>query len=159
MKPNTLPAVTIRKMDGGFEGIAAFSLKSILKRDLLKDQPATDKKGRLELTVAEPAYLQKLREEFLHAISTWPETVTSEIQILSLPNLASRLQGRLWITLVIRIWSATEQSIKADVYRRFLETGPLLSAFFPEAEFEPVTEPEELNFRVFPSRPEHPAQI
>ena len=159
MKPNTLPAVTIRKMDGGFEGIAAFSLKSILKRDLLKDQPATDKKGRLELTVAEPAYLQKLREEFLHAISTWPETVTSEIQILSLPNLASRLQGRLWITLVIRIWSATEQSIKADVYRRFLETGPLLSAFFPEAEFEPVTEPEELNFRVFPCKPEHAMMV
>ena len=159
MKPNTLPTITIRARDGGFEGIAAFSLKSILKRDLLKDQHAVDKKGRFELTVAEPAYLQKSREEFLHAVSTWPETVTSEIQILSLPNLASRMQGRLWITLVIKIQNKAEQGIKAEVYRRFLETGPLLNAFFPEAEFEPVTEPEELNFRVFPCKPVHALMV
>lgn len=159
MKPHKLPAIIIRENDGGFEGIAAFSLKSILKRDLLQEQPAADKKGRYEMSVVAPANLQKLREEFLHAISAWPENVTSEIQILSLPNLASRLQGRLWITLVIRIWSAAEQSIKADIYRRFLETGPLLSAFFPEAEFEPVTEPEELNFRVFPCKPLHALMV
>ena len=159
MKPNTLPAIIIREADGGFEGIAAFSLKSILKRDLLQDQNASDNKGRLDLKIAEPAYLQKCREEFLHAISAWPENVTSEIQILSLPNLASRLQGRLWISLFIRIWSAAEQSIKADIYRRCLEAGPLLSAFFPEAEFEPVTEQKELNFRVFPCKPEHALMV
>ena len=163
MKPTTgriqdsplLPAIIIREADGGFEGIAAYSLKSILKRDLLKDQPAADNKGKFELTFAEPAYLQKCREEFLHAVSAWPETVTNEIQILSLPNLASRMQGKLWITLVIRVWGAVEQSIKAEVYRRFLEIGPLLNAFFPEAEFESVTELKELNFRVFPFKPLH----
>lgn len=155
MKPESLPAIILKKTCGGFEGIAAFSLKSILKRDLLKDLPAANKNGRFELSVAEPAYLQKCREEFLHAISTWPETVTSEIQIMSVPNLASRLQGRLWITLVIRIASAAEKTIKAEVYRRFLETGPLLNAFFPEAEFEPVLEEEELNFRVSPYKPIH----
>ena len=159
MQSHTLPAITIRETDGGFEGIAAFSMKSILKRDLLKDQPAADNKGKYELTIDEPACLQKFREEFLHAISAWPESVTSEIQILSLPNLANRLQGRLWITLVIKIWNSTEQNIMADVYRRCLETGPLLSAFFPEAEFEPVTEPEELNFRVFPCKPIHALMV
>jgi len=159
MNPHNLPAIKLREMDGGFEGIAAFSLKSILKRDLLKDQPAADKKGRFDLMVAEPAYLQKCREEFLHAVSTWPQNVTSEMQILSLPNLASRMQGRLWITIVIKILSIAELSIKAEVYRRFLETGPLLSAFFPEAEFEPVTEPEELNFRVFPCKPIHALMV
>jgi GTPase SAR1 family protein len=159
MKPNTLPATIIREADGGFEGIAAFSLKSILKRDLLQDQQAADNKGRFEMKIAEPAYLQKCREEFLHAVSAWPETVTCEIQILSLPNLASRLQGRLWITFVIKIWSSAEQSIKADIYRHFLETGPLLRAFYPEAEFEPITEQEELNFRVFPCKPEHALMV
>jgi len=159
MKHQNLPSIIIREADGGFEGIAAFRLKTILKRDLLQDQRTADNKGKFELIMAEPAYLQKCREEFLHALSAWPETVTSEIQILSLPNLANRLQGRLWITLVIRIWNATEQNIKSDVYRRYLETGPLLSAFFPEAEFEPVTEPEELNFRVFPCKPEHAMMV
>lgn len=129
MKPHNLPAVMIRETDGGFEGIAAFSLKSILKRDLLQDQPAADIRGRYELSVVASANLQKLREKFLHTISAWPETVTSEIQILSLPNLANRLQGRLWITMVIRIWNASGKSIKADVYRRFLETAPLSAHF------------------------------
>ena len=159
MKPHLLPAVTIRETDGGFEGVAAFSLKSILKRDLLQEQHTADNKGRFELTIAAPAYLQKCREEFLHALSAWPENVSSEIQIFSLPNLGNRLQGRLWITLVIRIWGSVVQGIKADIYRRCLEIGPLLSAFFPEAEFEPVTEPEELNFRIIPCKFEHALMI
>jgi len=158
MKP-ILPAIIITASDSDVEGIAAFSMKSILKQDLMNNQLAVGKNGNVKLLFGEPAYHQRCREEFLHAISTWPQNVTCEIQFLSLPNLASRLKGKLWITFVIRIKGVSEQIVKADVFRRFIEISPLLSVFFPEAEFEPITESEELKFRIFACQFNHALMV
>ena len=110
MSKNTFPAVITQMLTSGGEAEAVFglALKSMLKGDLFFDNNATDSSDDNSAISVHQQKMTMLREGLLHAISAWPETLTLELLITSLPNLQFNAQGRVLITIVLRIRAKTE---------------------------------------------------
>lgn len=149
------PKILVSKTDKGFEGLAALKLKSILKGDLLLDQRALREEKLSHFNPLDPRVQHQAREAFLHALSSWPETLSLELHLTTLPDLVYRPQGRILITLFLRAVACSEEGVKEEIISRFLTLMPVLGAHILEAEFIPVTDGEELEQRMAPFNPTH----
>ncbi len=145
------PEVLVSGSAQYFEGIGGLSLKSILKGDLIDDKSScTGKKNHLD-----PVVQQKMREDFVHAISSWPSNITLELHLTALPDLLYRPKGNLWVTIFIRSLAPSKEKAKEDIISRYISLMPILNAFFPEIEFEPIVDGNELKQRIAPFKPTH----
>jgi hypothetical protein len=138
------PVVVTQKKVGDTEAILGIALKSILKGDLFFEKNSnSDNLQKITM----------LREGLLQAISSWPETLTLELLITSLPNLQFNAQGRVLITLVMRVRAKTELKARQEAIAKFLALRALLMSHVTEAEFVPISHRDELQFHLTPFKP------
>jgi hypothetical protein len=153
MSKNIFPAVITQKAAGGAEAVFGLALKSILKGDLFFDNNATDSSDDKSVISANQQKMTMLREGLLQAISAWPETITLELLITSLPNLQFNAQGRMLITIVLRVREKTELRARHEAIGKYLALRSLLMSMVTEAEFAPIINLEELKFHLAPFKP------
>ena len=153
------PKILVSETDEGFEGLAALKLKSILKGDLLLNQHTLREEKIPHYNRLDPKFQHPAREAFLHALSSWPQSLSLELHLTTLPDLVCRPQGRILITLFLRAVASTEEEVKEEIVSRFLTLMPVLGAHILEAEFIPVTDGEELAQRIKPFKPTHALSI
>jgi len=144
------PAVSIVKTDPGFEALACIKLVSILKGDLLCAKDSGARGYDSPLNPLNPACLQKNREELLRALASWDDSITLELDLTAVPNIAKRTESRLLLSIFLRCRANSEEPAREEVYRRYLSLLPLLASHMPEAEFAAVTDEQELNLRLAP---------
>ena len=136
-----------------FEGSCGVALSSILKGDLLSDAAERSVDKELRINPADPKKLQQARESFLRAISCWPCSTILELHFSAQPDLIHRARGRVYITMLIRTSAYSEEAVKEELVSRYLSLMPLLSAYFGEAEFRPITDGAAFRDRVCPFTP------
>ena len=150
MAQKYFPEIIVNKKGKDFEGTACLKLKSILKGNLLTWQSDASDDTSVQSTSLGPKKLHMARETLLHAISSWPSSLSLELHFTALPDLIHRAQGQILISLFLRAYAATKDDVKEEIVCRYLSLVPLLSAYLPEAEFEPVSDKTELNRRRAP---------
>jgi len=91
------------------------------------------------LNTLDPRKLQSIRTAFVATFSSLPEEITLEMRISSVPDLACKAHGRLSIVFVIIGCAGGEDKVKEQVMASYLSFMNLLSVYFPEGEFLPVT--------------------
>ena len=159
LQKKTFPAIHILKKGKSVELLAGLNLDFILKSDLLVDNihSAEDQAGIGNYV--NPKRLQKNREAFLNAVSSWPLCLCLELHFFSLPDLVHRSKGRIWISLFFRVKATSKELAVEEVYSRYIALLPLLGAYFPEAEFSPIVEEHELLRRWKPFQATHGLSI
>ncbi|HED00472.1 MAG TPA: DUF87 domain-containing protein [Proteobacteria bacterium] len=143
------PKILVSKNGQRFEAVAGLELKSILKGDLLVLRAERD----LHVNRLDPEKQQEAREAFLHAISSWPPSLSLELHIAAMPDLVYRARGRLLISMFLRVSATTEDHAKEEIVNRYLSLMPFLGGHFPEAEFIPITNKAEMESRRAPFAP------
>ncbi|MBN2108439.1 MAG: hypothetical protein JW832_13520, partial [Deltaproteobacteria bacterium] len=131
------PKVTVRAArEGGVVASAGLELKSILKADLL--HPESGSAEAVKKDLLDQKTFQRLREGLLAALAAWPSTVSLELHLATLPDLAHRARGRIFIQLFLSVQAPDEAAAREEVLVRYIALAPLLQAYWPEAEFLPV---------------------
>lgn len=153
------PKICVFETNEGFEGLAALKLKSILKADLLMNQYGLLQEKVPHFNRLNPKVQHQARESFLHALSSLPQSLTLELHMTALPDLANRSQGQVLIDLFLRAAASTKERVKEEIISQFLTLVPVLGAHIPEAEFIPVTDDKELAQRSAPFNPTHALAI
>jgi len=153
------PKILTTKKDKGFEGIAGVRLESILEGNLILSQLGFSEERSSHSNALDPKKQQQAREELLYAISSWPQSVSLELHLTSIPDLLHRAQGRLLITLFIRCFASTKDKAKEEIAHHYLSLMPILAAYLPEAEFIPITNEKELDKRRTPFKPAYALAI
>ena len=154
MNKKYFPAVIIKMTAGRFEAVLGIEMKSILKGGLFFDKNQTEdieEKG----VSANQYKMTILREGLNQAISAWPETITLELRITSLPNIQFSAQGRLLITITLHAMAKTELKAKQEALAKYLVLRGLLQSHMPEAEFAPISHFDELQFHMSPFKMTH----
>jgi hypothetical protein len=149
-EPQTrFPHIAAMPLDDGFGAVLGLKLQSILKADLLagSDGVASRPSDRRRLN---PAVLLKSRESFINAAISLPENTILELQLASLPDLAFRAHGMVWVSLFLKSLSDSEEKAREMAVSAYLELVPALAAHFPEADFRPITGGNELLERMGP---------
>jgi len=108
---------------------------------------------------ANAQYLHGTRENLLRSLGGWGPEVTLEIRILMVPEIKMPIHGRCTIFLAIRTADPSEERCRELVLARYFELKNLLPVFWPEAEFEPITDIEEVRFLMAPFAIRHAAAI
>ena len=155
MSKNVFPTVITQKTSGGFEAVLGLSLKSILKRDLFLEMRSTEEDNDKSATSISHKLEIIYREGLLQAISTWPNTITLEMHITSLPNLKFKAQGRVLMSMILRTKAKTELKARKDALEKFLSLRTLLLSHMNDAEFMPITNQRELKFYLVPFPMKH----
>jgi hypothetical protein len=155
MSKNVFPTVIIQKTSGGFDAVLGLSLKSILKRDLFLEIRSTEEDNDKSATSISHKLEIIYREGLLQAISTWPNTITLEMHITSLPNLKFKAQGRVLMSMILRTKAKTELKARKDALEKFLSLRTLLLSHMSDAEFTPITNQSELKFYLVPFPMKH----
>lgn len=159
-EPRYFPEIMVKKTGNAFEGIACLKLKSILMGELVRggknysdENEQGDKNGKS--STIDPRRLQTAREALLQAVSSWPSSISLEMGLTSLPDLIYKAQGRILISLFIRVASSSKNRVREEIVRSYLGLMPLLIACLPEAEFEPIVDMKELEARFSPFKAAH----
>jgi len=153
------PVVITQIKAGDAEAILGLALKSILKGDLFFEKSSMDASDDKIIVSVNQQKMTVHREGLLQAISAWPKTVTLELLITSLPNLQFNAQGRVLITMVLRVSAKTELKARQEVITKFLSLRALLLSHMTEAEFAPISDREELQFHLSPFKPAYAVAI
>jgi hypothetical protein len=154
MNEKYFPAVMTKKTAGAFEAILGLEMKSLLKGSLFFDKNQTEdieEKG----VSANQYKMTILREGLIQAISAWPETITLELRVTSLPNIQFSAQGRLLITMTLHAINKSEIKAKQEALAKYLVLRGLLQSHMPEAEFAPISHRDELKFHLSPFKMTH----
>ena len=154
MNKKYFPAVITKKTEGGFDAVIGIEMKSILKGSLFFDKNQTEdieEKG----VSANQYKMIILREGLNQAISAWPETITLELRITSLPNIQFSAQGRLLIAMTLHAMAKSELKAKQEALAKYLVLRGLLQSHMPEAEFAPISHLDELKFHLSPFKMTH----
>ncbi len=153
------PEILVSKNRGaGYEGLAGLKLKSLLVWDLVKER-SYHKGDTFSSFSLDPKPFQTRRERLLYAVSSWPADVSLEMHMTALPNLGNKAQGRIPITLFIRVIAGTREAAREKAIQYYISLMPLLIACMPEAEFLPVTDTKELRRRKSPFKATHAAAV
>ncbi|MFH1930133.1 MAG: type IV secretion system DNA-binding domain-containing protein [Pseudomonadota bacterium] len=153
------PKILVRKTGKGFEGVAGLKLKSILKADLVLTQLDFLEENQSQLNPLNPKRQHRTREALLHAISSWPPSICLELHLTALPDLIHKARGQILISIFLRALASTQEEVKEEIIRRYLNLVPLLASHIKEAEFVPITVEDDLRQRRAPFSPTHALAI
>lgn len=155
MKQTYFPLIQTHKTSGGVEAVLGLAMKAILKGDLFFENKILENPDDMPDVSVNEFKMMKCRESFIRAISAWPDHVTLELLVTSLPNLRFSAQGRILITVVLRVTAKNISQARKEAAAKYLSLRALLLAHWGEAEFDPIADPDELNFRLMPFKPLH----
>ena len=141
------PKIVVTGKSPKWEAVAGLKMDSILPAGLFFNDRSREPNQQ--------TMMQQHREAFLSAISSWPDTVTLELALVSMPRLENRTQGLVSIHLLLRGRGFTEQEAKESVASKYIVLKPLLSALFSEADFRPIVGDREICSTLYPFRPKH----
>ncbi len=158
MNKKYFPTVITQKITGGFVAIVGLEMKSLLKGDLFFEKNQTDVSEDKTVS-ANQHKMTVLREGLIQALSAWPETITLELRITSLPNLQFNARGRVLIVMLLSARAKTELNAKQEALAKYLVLRGLLQSHMPEAEFVPISHQDELQFHLSPFQPTHAAAV
>lgn len=145
-KRQFFPYIFTYKSGSHVEGIFCIGLKSILKGDLMI--PHSDLLHNTDLyNPIDPLTLQQQREALIHALSSWDSNLAIELHITTFPDITNRAMGQMKISIFVRGTGSSEEEIKALLADNYINLMPLLSVTYPEAEFSPISDPDEFNLR------------
>ena len=153
------PWIMANRKRNRFEGLGGLKLKSIIKGDLLLEESSSLQDENLPSHPLHPKKQQQAREALLHAIAAWPDTLSLELHMTSMPDLVHKAQSQILISLFLRAIAPTAEAVKEEIVKRYLSLRPLLASYLPEAEFVPITQREELEQRFAPFTPAHALTI
>jgi len=77
-------------------------------------------------------------------MSGWPADTTIELLIMANPDLSSRPQGMLEIS-IIKTTGTIQEEVMEKAVVRYLVLANLLSSHLPEADFSPITSWQKLS--------------
>ena len=146
------PHVADMSCPDGFGAVLGLKLHSILKAELLAGSSGGPNRSADRLRVS-PAFLLLSRESFINTAVALPEDVILELHLSSLPDLAFRPHGVLWVSLFIKTLTDSAEKARETAVSAYLGLVPALSAHFPEADFRPITNENELANRIEPFVP------
>ena len=159
MTQKHFPAIISNHVADGTEAVLGLEMKSILKGDLFyEDKSAKTSDDMPAITVNEQRITIN-RESLIRAISAWPQTLVLELLITSAPNLQFSAQGKILFTIVLRARAKDGGQARKLAAAKYLSLRALLWAHMSEAEFTPIVDRDELNFRLSPFNPVHAIAI
>ncbi len=149
------PIISVKNINGRFHATCAVKLHSLLHGNLFSGQLYDRGPKGQSFNPLDPDVQQRRRESLLSPLASWPPDVCLELTLSALPNLMYRMQGNLLVTLFIHVIAATEEKAKEEAISKYLTLMPLLTATHPEAEFIPIIDKCELEYRRAPFQPTH----
>jgi hypothetical protein len=85
----------------------------------------------------------RLHRQILQALASWPENITLSMNLLTIPEPAFPLGGKVEIAIVITVSGTDRQVVITDLISRCANLYALLATFLDGAEFE-IIPPEDL---------------
>lgn len=154
------PTILIKKLSNGFvEAVLGMNMKSILKGDLFYEDKYSQTSYDMPKVYINERKMIFNRESFIRSVSAWPQNIVLELLITSLPNLRFSAQGRMLITIVLRARAKDISQARKDAIAKYMALRVLLLVNMNEAEFSPITDRDELNFRLSPFKVTHAVAI
>ena len=145
-KNRIFPAVITKEESGTYYGIAGLQLESILKAELAKKEQLLFYQGHSNDEDRDVPWNDNGGiESLLQAMSGWPADTTIELLIMANPDLSSRPQGMLEISIIIKATGATQEEVMEKAVARYLALANLLPTHLPEADFSPITSRQKLS--------------
>ena len=152
------PAIYLNSKADHYEAVCGVRMVCLLKASLLaRDyQSAQQESWHNPL---HPSSLHSSRVGFLKAVSEWPENTVLQLHISANPNLLFTPKGKISLAISLHSFDKNRNLASEAVLSRFLHMKGLLSIYFPEAEFTPITDVVELRQEVSPFSPTHALSI
>ena len=144
------PAVLVKKAVGGFEGICGLDLKSMLKADLFFNSAGSKEEGKENSAETQVKNLHLMREAFVRGLYVPTSEFCLEMRLTALPDLFQVSNGKVFISLIIRTLSPSEEGAREQAVSKYLGVRPLVLACMKEAEFVPILTEELLERRLNP---------
>ena len=141
-----LPAVTDVAESGLVRASTAIRLSSVQSVRLRQSEDSTPPKG------SAPTPFQKHRH-VLQALAAWPANLTISLNLLTRPEPAFPLNGRVELAIVITATGEVRETVVADLLNRTANLYALLATYLDKAEFEMVTSESELVRWITPLQP------
>ncbi len=132
------PALWERQHGERFEVVLAWELTSLLLADLVQSYLPINFRTSEENELSLSAYLHQNRTVFAHAVSNWPCTVSLELHVTSIPDLALQYRGTIRYFLLLRAFDNKSAGALEMALSHFTTLQALLNSCFLEAEFTPV---------------------
>ncbi|WP_319587876.1 hypothetical protein [uncultured Desulfobulbus sp.] len=143
---NFLPAVIDVAEADGVRASAAIKLASAQSIRLRKNYDKVNKK-EIELS----PFLK--HRHILQALAAWPDTITISLNLLTQPEPAFPLSGKIEAAIVATTSGIDKETVIADLLSRCANLHALLTTFLDKAEFEVITCESELLRWIKPLQP------
>jgi len=155
VKSLSLPFIELEESNGKKQAIAAWKLASVLSIDLAISQflPKVSDDNQSEEKYLFLSFLHSNRSSFARAISSWPDNVIVELNMVSIPHLESKFKGKVQYYFLLRVLGETKKKVLASAFKYATMFQGLLNSCFPEVEFSPVRTPEGLKNICEPFKP------
>jgi len=139
------PAVITKEKTGIHYAIAGTMLESILKAELAKKEQLFFQQDYSDDKDGETSWHDNGGiESLLQAISSWPTDTTIELLVTANPDLSSRPQGMLTISIIVRTSGNSREEAMEKAIARYMALVNLLPSHMPEADFCPITNRQKL---------------
>ena len=152
------PSIKIQRADGGFIATIGMSLSSILSARVYDIGIWDVSVNRVGIEM-DPHRFHRAYSALLKSLSAWDRDTILELHYTSYPDLAHIVRGSINTTLLLHTISNTEEGAREKVLNRYTILHGLLNAYILEAEFSPVQDPETLESRHNPFKPNHAISI
>lgn len=153
-----LPAVLVASVGGSYESFLGLKLTGLLTADLAQATIMGGADSSRDAEQLEKA-LYRNRSCFAHAVSKWTPAISLELNVFSSPDLELKPRGTIQYCLLLRSRCNNRSEGLEMLLTHFHSLLPLLDACFPEAEFAPVYDEEELAALAMPFTPSYAAML
>ena len=145
------PALKTQKTASGeIEVIAGITLKSILRKNLCSNYRFEIEKQTADFKKLAMNMRYQAAKSFLHALSSWPPHICLDLDTTVIPNAAMRVKGKVSVNFFLRCFCNCQQKAKEEIIHRYLALMPILTSYFPEYTFAPITCNDDLEKRLLP---------
>lgn len=141
-----LPAVITHPVNNGDEAIVALALSSVISAELAS---VSNDSGNPNLQLLADRQWES-RQRLMQALAIWPDHTSLELHWTAYPDLQLPVEGKLWISLVLRTVAARGPAAVQGVIQSYLRLRPLLETHFPHLSFSPITHEKDLQQRLRP---------
>ncbi len=150
MKGPYFPAVNViplEKTDGLYRATVGIEVTSIQCPELTK----RNSDSRADIYNAHRAIME--------AVAIWPENVTIFFNLVSCPDIAYPMRGRIRQNIFLSVEADDRKAAMADVLSRYEVLWALLNNYLAEVEFKAVTDDEALGKALVPIAVNHAVSI
>lgn len=153
------PTVLHNFVNGRHEAVIGWELSSILVASLVLDDTRNKPEDAGENAVELLSRLFHYRVAFAQALSSWRETISLELNITTIPDIRFQPRGVVHYYLLMRAHGPSSEGATELILTRFTAMQALINSSFPECEFTPVRDREQLLNLCRPFQPAYVAAL